>query len=215
MKIRIRADGPRPQTIWKTPVAAVVIRRRIFSPAGRWGAASVSVCRGGDSRGSEAPAFVFRVPADYMQPMTAESAAVPTIDEITDAFALIDDWEERYRYVIELGRQLAPLRPDQRTEDHRVKGCASNVWLVTHVADPGPDAVLTFEGESDAHIVKGLIAVTLAYYSGRPARWIVEHDAYELFRSLGFEQHLTPQRSNGVRAMIERIRQDAQRALAG
>lgn len=139
---------------------------------------------------------------------------VPSIDEITDAFALIDDWEERYRYVIELGKQLPALRPDQRNEDNRVRGCASNVWLVTHVRDPGPDAVVSFEGESDAHIVKGLVAVTLAYYSGQRARWIVDHDAFELFRSFGFEQHLTPQRSNGVRSMIDRIRKDALRALA-
>ena len=139
--------------------------------------------------------------------------AVPPIDEITDAFALIDDWEERYRYVIEIGKQLPGLKDSERTETNRVRGCASNVWLVTHVAGHGPEAVLTFEGESDAHIVKGLVAVTLAYYSGRTARWIVEHDAFELFRSLGFEQHLTPQRSNGVRSMIERIRKDAASAL--
>ena len=141
--------------------------------------------------------------------------AVPPIDEITDAFALIDDWEERYRYVIEIGKQLPGLKDSERTETNRVRGCASNVWLVTHVAGHGPEAVLTFEGESDAHIVKGLVAVTLAYYSGRTARWIVDHDAFELFRSLGFEQHLTPQRSNGVRSMIERIRKDAASALAG
>lgn len=139
--------------------------------------------------------------------------AVPPIDEITDAFALIDDWEERYRYVIEIGKQLPGLKDSEHTETNRVRGCASNVWLVTHVAGHGPEAVLTFEGESDAHIVKGLVAVTLAYYSGRTARWIVEHDAFELFRSLGFEQHLTPQRSNGVRSMIERIRKDAASAL--
>jgi cysteine desulfuration protein SufE len=141
-------------------------------------------------------------------------ATVPPIDEITDAFALIDDWEERYRYVIELGKQLPALQPDHRNEDNRVRGCASNVWLVTHVANPGPDAVVSFEGESDAHIVKGLVAVTLAYYSGRPARWIVANDAFDLFRSFGFEQHLTPQRSNGVRSMIDRIRKDAVRAMA-
>jgi cysteine desulfuration protein SufE len=86
---------------------------------------------------------------------------------------------------------------------------------VTHVRDPGPDAVLTFEGESDAHIVKGLVALTLAFYSGRPARDILASDAFELFRAFGFEQHLTPQRSNGVRAMIERIRADARAAMAG
>lgn len=145
--------------------------------------------------------------------MTATAA--PTIDEIKEAFALIDDWEERYRYLIEIGKQMPPLRADERSEDNRVKGCASNVWLVTHVDRPGPEAVVSFEGESDAHIVKGLVALTLAYYSGRPAREIAEDDAFPLFRSFGLEQHLTPQRSNGVRSMIERIRRDAGRALAG
>lgn len=140
--------------------------------------------------------------------------ALPTIDDITDAFALIDDWEERYRYVIEIGKNLPTLTAEQRNETNRVRGCASNVWVVTHVAGKGPEAVLTFEGESDAHIVKGLVAVTLAYYSGRTARFIVDHDAFELFRTLGFEQHLTPQRSNGVRSMIDRIRRDAQAAIA-
>ncbi len=142
------------------------------------------------------------------------STAAPTIDDIKDAFELIDDWEERYRYLIEIGKQLPGLRAEERNEDNRVKGCASNVWLVTHVDAPGPGAVMRFEGESDAHIVKGLVALTLAYYSGRPAREIVADDAFDLFRSLGLEQHLTPQRSNGVRSMIDRIRRDAQRALA-
>lgn len=141
--------------------------------------------------------------------------AAPAIDEIKEAFALIDDWEERYRYLIEIGKALPPLAADERNEANRVKGCASNVWLVTHVADRGPDAMMTFEGESDAHIVKGLVALTLAFYSGRPAREVATDDAFDLFRSFGLEQHLTPQRSNGVRSMIERIRRDAAEALAG
>ncbi len=141
--------------------------------------------------------------------------ALPSIDEIKDAFALIDDWEERYRYLIEIGKALPGLPEAQRTEDNRVKGCASNVWVVTHVDRPGPDALIRFEGESDAHIVKGLVALTLAYYSGRPAREVATDDAFGLFRSFGLEQHLTPQRSNGVRSMIDRIRRDAAAATAG
>lgn len=140
--------------------------------------------------------------------------ALPSIDEIKDAFALIDDWEERYRYLIEIGKALPGLPEAQRTEDNRVKGCASNVWVVTHVDRPGPDAVIRFDGESDAHIVKGLVALTLAYYSGRPAREVATDDAFGLFRSFGLEQHLTPQRSNGVRSMIDRIRRDAAAATA-
>lgn len=139
--------------------------------------------------------------------------AAPAIDEIKEAFALIDDWEERYRYLIEIGKALPPLAAEERSETNRVKGCASNVWLVTHVADRGPDAMMTFAGESDAHIVKGLVALTLAFYSGRPAREVATDDAFDLFRSFGLEQHLTPQRSNGVRSMIDRIRRDAIEAL--
>ncbi|MDP2801355.1 MAG: SufE family protein [Phreatobacter sp.] len=139
--------------------------------------------------------------------------ATPAIDEIKEAFALIDDWEERYRYLIEIGKALPPLAAEERSETNRVKGCASNVWLVTHVADPGPDAMMSFAGESDAHIVKGLVALTLAFYSGRPAREVATDDAFDLFRSFGLEQHLTPQRSNGVRSMIDRIRRDAVEAL--
>lgn len=148
-----------------------------------------------------------------MPPMS--QTALPSIDEIKDAFALIDDWEERYRYLIEIGKALPGLPEAQRTEDNRVKGCASNVWVVTHIDRPGPEAVIRFEGESDAHIVKGLVALTLAYYSGRPAREVAIDDAFGLFRSFGLEQHLTPQRSNGVRAMIDRIRRDAAAATAG
>lgn len=148
-----------------------------------------------------------------MPPMS--QTALPSIDEIKDAFALIDDWEERYRYLIEIGKALPGLLETERTEENRVKGCASNVWVVTHIDRPGPDAVITFEGESDAHIVKGLVALTLAYYSGRPAREVATDDAFGLFRSFGLEQHLTPQRSNGVRSMIDRIRRDAAMATAG
>lgn len=141
------------------------------------------------------------------------SQSAPTIDDITEAFSFIDDWEERYRYVIELGKALPGLPEAARTEENRVKGCASNVWITTAVDRSGPQPILTFEGESDAHIVRGLVAVTLAFYSGRPAAAIAGADAFELFRSLGFEQHLTPQRSNGVRSMIERIRADARREI--
>lgn len=145
-----------------------------------------------------------------MQAMTTSR----TIDDIVDAFALIDDWEERYRYVIELGKDLPGLKEAERIEDNRVKGCASNVWLVTRAEGRGPQARLTFEGESDAHIVKGLVAVTLAFYSGRTAEEIASADAFDLFRTLGFEQHLTPQRSNGVRSMVDRIRKDARAVMA-
>lgn len=140
---------------------------------------------------------------------------MPTVEEITDDFALIDDWEERYRYVIELGRSLDPLPEEAHNAANKVRGCASQVWLETKVhpgADDGP--VLTFRGDSDAHIVRGLVAIIMATYSGKTAKSILATDALALFQQLGLIEHLTPQRSNGVRAMVERIRRDATKALA-
>jgi cysteine desulfuration protein SufE len=137
------------------------------------------------------------------------------IDEIIENFEFLDDWDDRYRYLIELGRTLEPLPDEAHNETNKVRGCASQVWLQTSVA-PGPDGapVLTLLGDSDAHIVRGLVALTLAFFSGRPAKDIIGADAQALFRTLGFEQHLTPQRSNGLRSMVERIKRDAAQALA-
>jgi len=138
-----------------------------------------------------------------------------TVEEITDDFALIDDWEERYRYVIELGRSLDPLPEDAHNDTNKVRGCASQVWLETTIQPSGSDGpVLTFRGDSDAHIVRGLIAIIMATYSGKTARAILATDALGLFQQLGLTEHLTPQRSNGVRSMVERIRRDATNALA-
>jgi cysteine desulfuration protein SufE len=138
-----------------------------------------------------------------------------TIDEIADNFSLLDEWDDRYRYVIELGRTLAPIDAATRTERHKVQGCASQVWLVTTVEPDGAAGpTLTFAGDSDAHIVRGLIAILFALYSGRSARDILATDAIGLFNRLGLREHLTPQRSNGFRAMVDRIRSDARSALA-
>jgi cysteine desulfuration protein SufE len=137
-----------------------------------------------------------------------------TIDDITANFALLDDWDERYRYLIELGRGLAPLPETARTEANKVPGCVSQVWLVTTIVRNGTEApVLRFAGDSDAHIVRGLIAILLAAYSGQTASRILEIDALALFERLGFSAHLTPQRSNGFKSMIGRIRDDARKAL--
>lgn len=138
-----------------------------------------------------------------------------TIDEILDNFSFLDEWDDRYRYIIELGRTLAPLPDDARVEINKVQGCASQVWLTTQVNPDGPAGpILTFVGDSDAHIVRGLIAILFAIYSGKSARDILGTDALALFDRLGLRQHLTPQRSNGVRSMVERIRADARAALA-
>jgi cysteine desulfuration protein SufE len=138
-----------------------------------------------------------------------------TIDDIIENFALLDEWDDRYRYLIELGRGLTPLPDDARTERNKVQGCASQVWLSTH-AEPDGQAgpVLSFVGDSDAHIVRGLIAILLTLYSGKNAREILGADAIALFEQLGLREHLTPQRSNGFRSMVERIRSDASTALA-
>jgi cysteine desulfuration protein SufE len=138
-----------------------------------------------------------------------------TIDEIIENFAFLDDWDDRYRYVIELGRTLAPLSDAERTETNKVQGCASQVWLTTEVKPDGAAGpVLTFVGDSDAHIVRGLIAILFAIYSGKSAREILATNAVEVFERLGLREHLTPQRSNGFRSMVERIRADANVALA-
>jgi len=139
--------------------------------------------------------------------------SAPDLKTIEEDFSLLDDWEDRYRYLIDLGRSLEPLPDEARTAANKVRGCASQVWVETRTDRSAPEPVLTFRGDSDAHIVRGLIALTFAFYSGRAATDILRRDAIELFQRLGLTAHLTPQRSNGVRAMIERVRADARAAL--
>ncbi len=137
------------------------------------------------------------------------------IDDVTENFTLLDQWDDRYRYVIELGRELPALPESQQTEANKVRGCASQVWLITHVRPDGASGpILTFEGDSDAHIVRGLVAILIALYSGKSAKEILATDAIALFDRLGLRDGLTPQRSNGVRSMVERIRAEANAALA-
>jgi len=138
-----------------------------------------------------------------------------SIDEIVENFTLLEEWDDRYRYVIELGRMLTPLPEGDHIDSNKVQGCASQVWLVTHVKPDGSAGpVLTFEGDSDAHIVRGLIAILFALYSGKTARDIIATDAIALFDRIGLRENLTPQRSNGLRAMVERIRAEANAAQA-
>jgi len=137
------------------------------------------------------------------------------IEEIVDNFSVLDDWDDRYRYLLELGRDLPPLADAAHSEVNKVQGCASQVWLVTKVDPEGAGGpVLTFAGDSDAHLVRGLIAILFAIYSGKNAKKILATDALALFDKMGLREHLTPQRSNGFRAMVERIRSDARAALA-
>jgi cysteine desulfuration protein SufE len=132
------------------------------------------------------------------------------INEILDNFSLLDEWDDRYRYIIELGRGLAPLPEGARTDSNKVQGCASQVWLQTNIRPNGPDGpALTFVGDSDAHIVRGLIAILFALYSEKTAKEILSLDPFATFDKLGLREHLTPQRSNGLRSMVNRIRADA------
>jgi len=142
-------------------------------------------------------------------------APMTSIDDIKDNFELLEDWDDRYRYVIELGRTLAPMPEEEHSAANKVNGCASQVWLSRQVArsDKG-EPVLTYLGDSDAHIVRGLIAILLTLWSGRTAKHILATDPIEVFNELGFKEHLTPQRSNGLRSMVERIRRDAEETLA-
>ena len=136
------------------------------------------------------------------------------IEEIIDNFSTLDVWDDRYRYLIELGRELPPLPPSARSDANKVQGCASQVWLDTSVQPNGAGGpVLTFAGDSDAHIVRGLIAILFAIFSGKRAKDILSTDALSLFERIGLREHLTPQRSNGFRSMVERIRSDARAAL--
>jgi cysteine desulfuration protein SufE len=137
-----------------------------------------------------------------------------TIDDIRDNFELLEDWDDRYRYVIELGRTLTPMPDEEHSTANKVNGCTSQVWLSRQVARDHGAPVLSYLGDSDAHIVRGLIAILLTLYSGRKAEDILATDAIKVFDELGFKEHLTPQRSNGLRAMVERIRRDATETLA-
>jgi cysteine desulfuration protein SufE len=139
------------------------------------------------------------------------SAIDKTLNDLSAEFELLGDWEERYRYVIELGRELIPLADAERSDTNKVRGCASQVWLIT---ERGRDGQLTFRGDSDAHIVRGLIAILIRLYSGRPAEEILEFDAKSAFEKLGLSGALSTQRSNGLASMVARIRRDAQLAAA-
>jgi cysteine desulfuration protein SufE len=132
-----------------------------------------------------------------------------TLDAIRADFALLEDWEDRYRYVIELGRGLPPLPEALRNEANKVRGCVSQVWLASATREGPHGPMLAFRGDSDAHIVRGLIAILFAIYGDKTAPEILATNVAAIFAELGLRDHLTPQRSNGFFAMVERIRADA------
>jgi cysteine desulfuration protein SufE len=135
------------------------------------------------------------------------------VDQLVENFELLGPWEERYRYLIELGRKLPPMPDTEKTEASKVRGCMSQVWLTSRVR-PGPPARIELHGDSDAHIVKGLIALLFKLYDGRSPREIVDLDVKAVFERLGLENHITMNRRNGFYAMVERIRALAQSAAA-
>jgi len=132
-----------------------------------------------------------------------------TIDEILENFAFLDDWEDRYRYVIELGKELETLPEEERTAENKVRGCASQVWLWTRVDDRRSPPRLTFVGDSDAHIVRGLVAIAIALFNDKTPAEILKTDADVVFDKIGLKEHLTAQRSNGLKALVDRIKTDA------
>jgi cysteine desulfuration protein SufE len=133
------------------------------------------------------------------------------IDTIVEDFELLDDWEDRYKYLIELGDALVPISDSEKTGDTKVQGCVSQVWIISNHQE-GDDPVITFRGDSDAHIVRGLIAIVLAIFSGKSASQITEIDESTIFDRIHLSEHITPQRSNGLRSMVKRIKQEAMNA---
>jgi len=134
------------------------------------------------------------------------------IDDITGNFEFLDDWEDRYKYLIELGDSLDPFPEDSQTEANKVRGCVSQVWITSETGG-GPDPEITFQGTSDAHIVRGLIAVAFAIFSGKKASVIASTDEQAYFDRLDLSEHITPQRSNGLRSMVARIKDTARQAM--
>jgi len=134
------------------------------------------------------------------------------IDEIIENFEFLDDWDDRYKYLIELGGMLDPLPEDQRINKNKVQGCVSQVW-VTSAKTEGIDPIIEFTGASDAHIVSGLIAIAFAIFSGKQASTILECDERAIFNKINLSEHITPQRSNGLNSLVARIKMDAKTAL--
>ncbi|MGS4989276.1 SufE family protein [Roseibium sp. RP-7] len=138
-----------------------------------------------------------------------------TLSEILETFDFLDDWEDRYKYLIDLGKEMPDLADTEKTDANKVRGCVSQVWLITTIDKTGDGTpVLSFRGDSDALIVQGLVAIVTSLFSGKTAQDILDTDVEGIFAKLGLQEHLTPQRSNGLKSMVGRIRSDAQGALA-
>jgi cysteine desulfuration protein SufE len=139
---------------------------------------------------------------------------LPSFAEIEENLSFLEDWEDRYRYLIELGRMLPPLPDAARTDANKVRGCASQVWLDVAARGEGPAAIMRFAGDSDAHIVKGLVALALALYDGKPAAEVARTDAFSVLERFSLKEHLSSQRSNGFRSLVDRIHHEATRVAS-
>ena len=133
--------------------------------------------------------------------------AQEAFEDLADTFEFLDDWEDRYRHVIDLGKAMPPLDDALKVPATKVEGCASQVWILPEIEGEGPGAVFRFRGESDAMIVRGLVAVLAALYNGLTVREVLGVDAGGELARLGLDDHLSSQRSNGLRAMVQRIRE--------
>ncbi|SFB70307.1 SufE family protein [Tropicimonas isoalkanivorans] len=140
--------------------------------------------------------------------------AQDAFEDIVETFEFLDDWEDRYRHVIDMGKAMDPLAENLRVPATKVEGCASQVWLVPEIDGQGPGAVFRFKGDSDAMIVRGLIAILKALYSGLPVSDVLSVEAQAELARLGLDEHLSSQRSNGLKAMVQRIRLLAEKAAA-
>jgi cysteine desulfuration protein SufE len=140
---------------------------------------------------------------------------LPPIDDVLASFESLEDSHDRLEFLIELGRMAEPLPPEKKSEENRVHGCASQVWLDTTVAPSPAGRTLRFHGDSDAIITRGIVALMAAIFSDKSPEEIRRIDAIEIFRNIGIGEHLTAQRSNGARSMMNRIKRDAEAALAG
>ena len=134
-----------------------------------------------------------------------------TLEKIISDFEFIEEWEDRYRYVIDLGDQLEPYPEELKTPETKVQGCVSQVWLTSELKNEENKIILS--GDSDAHIVRGLMAIVFTIFSGKSPEEILKIDVQSIFKTLGLNEHISPQRSNGLNAMVKRIQSDAQHAL--
>lgn len=145
--------------------------------------------------------------------MTSPITLQSDIEEIVENFSFLEEWEDRYGYLIELGKALTPMADEHQTDVNKVKGCVSQVWVVAETEMLDGKKVIHFRGKSDAHIVSGLVAIALVIFSGKTPDEIVLTDEKDVFQSIGLEEHLTPQRTNGLRSMVLRLKELASKEL--